>query len=358
VLTKIDKYILKNFIVTFIFCIIAFTLIAIVIDYTEKIEDFVNKKVPLVQILLYFKNFAPYIIALLFPIFIFVSVIFFTSKMANRSEVIAILATGMEFKRFLRPYFVGAALICATLLFANHIIIPRANKLKLEFEKKYIWEHDETAESNSHLRISPNEFVFIQSFNTENKTGYKFCYEKIVGTQLIQKIRAERCEYDSIQKNWKLFDVVERINDTLGEKMTIYSTVNRNFALTPNDLIQKREAKQLMTSKELNAFINKEKAKGAEGLNEFYIEKYRRTASPFCAFVLTIIGACIASRKVRGGSGIHLALGLGISAMYIILMQFSTTFSTKGNLHPLIAVWIPNIFFTIVAIYTYRKFSK
>lgn len=357
-LNKIDKYILKNFLGTFVFLLGAFSVIAIVIDFTEKINDFVDRKVPLTQILLYFKNFIPYILALLFPIFIFVAVIFFTSKMANRSELIAILSSGMTFKRMLRPYVIGAAIISLVLLFANHYIIPQANKSRLKFEEKYLWEHNYSADDNFHIRISPNEYIYMQSYNPESKTGYRFSYEKLKGNEIIEKVNADRCVYDSIANQWKLQEAVFRNTTGIHETLKTYITVSRAFPFKPADLIEKREAKQMMTTPQLNAFINKERQKGSQSLNEYLIEFHRRTSSPFSAFVLSIIGACIASRKVRGGSGVHLAVGLMISAVYIFLMQFSTTFSLKGNLHPLIAVWIPNFLFGILAVFIYRKYSK
>ncbi len=357
-LNKIDKYILKNFLGTFVFLLAAFSVIAIVIDFTEKINDFVDRKVPVAMILVYFRNFIPYILALLFPIFIFVAVIFFTSKMANRSELIAILSSGMSFRRMLRPYVVGAGIISAALLFANHYIIPRANKSRLKFEEKYLWEKHYSADDNFHIRISPNEYIYMQSYNPESKTGYRFSYEKLKGSEVVEKISADRCRYDSVTKQWVLQEVSHRNLSGIHETLRNDLFLPKTFAFKPADLVEKREAKQMMTTPELNAFIRKEQQKGSQSLSEYLIEYHRRTASPFCAFVLSIMGACIASRKVRGGSGVHLAVGLMISAIYVFLMQFSTTFAVKGNLHPFIAVWIPNVLFGILAIFIYKRYSR
>lgn len=357
-LKKLDRYILKNFLLTFLVLLLAFAAIAIVIDFTEKINDFVKKKIPILDILIYFRNFIPYIIALLFPIFIFVSVIFFTSKLANKSEIIAMLNSGMSFKRWLRPYLFGAGFISLFLLVANHYILPQANKQRLQFEEKYIWEKNFTADNNFHMRISPTELIYMQSYNPESKTGYRYSYEKIRGTLLIEKITSDRIEFDSTTKQWRMSEVVARTMDSVKETLTKYPSLIKKFAFTPDDLIERREVKQVMNAPQLEEHIKKEKSKGSENLSEFYIEKYRRTASPFSAFVLSIIGACIASRKVRGGSGIHLAIGIAISAVYIFLMQITTTFAIKGNLHPMIAVWLPNILFGILAYFIYRRFSK
>lgn len=354
----IDRYILRNFMITFAGLLLAFSAIAIVIDFTEKVNDFMNKKIPVLQILNYFKNFIPYILALLFPIFIFVAVIFFTSKLANRSEIIAILSSGVSFRRFLRPYLIGAGFISVVLLLANHFVIPVANRQRIHFEEKYIWERTYSKDDNFHMRISPTEYIYMQSYNAENKTGYRFSYEEVVGTQLKKKITADRITFDSIKKEWKLFDAVARINQGPLEHMMKYPYLYQQFKFKPGDLIERREIKQVMTSPQLNAYIRKEENKGSENLSEYYIEKHRRTAAPFSSFVLSIIGACIASRKVRGGSGIHLAIGLMISAVYIFLMQFTNTFAVKGNLHPLLAVWLPNLLFSVVAYFIYRRYSK
>lgn len=357
-LKKLDRYIIINFLGTFFFLLGAFSLIAIVIDFTEKINDFVDKKAPILAILNYFKNFLPYIWALLFPIFIFVAVIFFTSRLANRSEIIAMLCSGMTFKRFLRPYVLGAAILSLLLFFANHYWIPKANKQKLNFEEKYIWEHKYSVNDNFHVRISKNEYIYMQSFNPETKSGFRFSYEKIANNQIIEKINAERCDYDSVNNSWTLFNGDERILNDIKENYKKFVESKYKFSFTPADLVERREAKQYMTTPVLNDFLNKEKMKGSMDLSEYSIEYHRRSASPFSAFVLSIIGACIASRKVRGGSGVHLALGLMISAIYIFLMQFTTTFSIKGNLHPFLSVWIPNVLFGILAYFIYKKFSK
>ncbi len=357
-LSRLDKYILKNFLATFAFLLLAFSAIAIVIDLTEKINDFLKKHVTLREILTYFRDFLPYILALLFPIFIFVAVIFFTSRLANRSEIIAMLGSGMSFKRFLRPYIIGAGIISLVLLVANHYLIPLANQSRLKFEEKYLWDKNYASNDNFHIRVSPTEYIFMQTFNPESKLGYRFSYEKVKGTQLIEQISADRCEYIDSIKMWRLSDVLIIKNNGVKEHMERQQKIMKRFPFSPADITEKREGKQMMTTPVLNAFIDREVQKGSENLNEYYIEKHRRTAAPFSSFVLSIIGACMASRKVRGGSGIHLAVGLMLSAVYIFLMQFSTMFAMKGSLNPFLSVWLPNILFSFLAVYIYRKYSK
>lgn len=354
-LTRIDKYILKNFLLTFVFSILAFTIIAVVIDYTEKVQDFVKHKVPFIEILVYFRNFIPHIIALLFPIFIFVSVILFTSRMAYRSEFIAILATGMEFKRILRPYVLGSTIICLVLLFANHFVIPKGNKQRLEFENKYIGYQGSKSTQNIDRRLSDSEFVSMSSYNLETNNGYSFNYNKIIGTHLLSHIYASRCSYDSINHKWQLYEVKIRLNNGLKESFERKEAHSIALKIVPNELYQEHEDRQHMTTPQLMRFIQKERDQGSQGLSSYEIELHRRTAGPFSAFILSIIGACLAYRRIRGGNGVHLAIGVVISAAYILFMQFSTTFAVKGNLHPMLAVWIPNIFFSFVAIYIYRR---
>ncbi len=358
-LNKIDKYILKNFLLTFLVCILLFTIIAVVIDTTEKVQDFMKHKVSFYEILIYFRNFIPHIVALLFPIFIFVSVILFTSRMAGKSEFVAILSTGMEFKRMMRPYFVGAGLICFMLLLANHFVIPRTNKQRLDFESKYTGSNRiENNIKQTYLKLNDTQYVNFNSFRRTSNMGYGLNYHLLKGNLLKEKIYAARTSYDSIKKEWILFDVKRRVNNGIKESFEQKAEHRLTLDLEPGELFQERKAREHMSTSELNAFLDRERSKGRQGLSEYELEKHRRSSSPFSAFILSIIGACIAHKKVRGGNGMHLALGLIISAAYIVFMQFSTTFAVKGNLSPLLAVWIPNIVFAVVALFIYQRAKR
>lgn len=358
-LKKLDWYIVKKFVGTFFFAIIILAVIACVIDYTEKVEDFVEKKAPALAILNYFKNFVPHITALLFPLFLFIATIFFTSKLAYKSEIIAILASGTSFQRFMRPYLIGGGFLCMLSLVFNHWIVPLANKQRLAFEDKYIHNAITSSDRNVHLQLAKGLYVYMQSYDYRNNVGYRFTAEKMDGTLLKEKLFADRASYDSVKKQWKLYNVLIRTNDGLKESLTTFPELTRQYtSFTPKDLEEDDAIKEALTTPELDRYIAREKLRGRETLNFFYVEKHRRTAQPFAGFILTIIGVCIASRKIRGGSGLHLALGIVISAMYIMALQLSTTFSTKAGLNPLIAVWIPNFIFGGVAIYLYRRQIK
>lgn len=354
----LDKYILKKFLTTFVFVLLVLALISIVIDFTEKVDSFVNKNIPTKEILSYYIAFVPYISALLFPLFVFISVIFFTTRLAYKSEIIAMLNSGMSYNRYLTPYIVGGIFLSGILLYSNHILIPHANRSRLNFENKYINFNSFKTTTDMHFRISKNEFVYLKSYNVQGKNGYNFCYEKIVGQTILEKLWAENIAYDSVKKQWDLTQTVTRtlVNDK--ETLSKAPKISRKFNFAPGDLVEEFEVKQAMTTNELTAFIAREKRKGNPSLNAYDVERYRRSAAPYSVVILTIIGACMAGQKVRGGSGLHLALGLLISASYIIFMQFSTTFSIKGSLHPLIAVWIPNLIFTALAYYIYRRYKK
>lgn len=353
---KLDWYIVKKFLSTFFFAIMILAVISCVIDYSEKVDNIVSKKAPFMVVLNYYKNFVPHITALLFPLFIFIATIFFTSKLAYKSEIIAMLSSGISFSRFLRPYVVGGGFLCLVSLVANHWIIPVANKQRIQFEDTYINDANyRYASDNLHLGIAKNTYVYIQNYNFDNNIGNRFCVERIDGTLLKEKIMADYAKYDTAEKIWRLHNVMIRTNDSLHEHLTKLPDLDVKYPFTPRDLNRGDAIKEALTTPQLTAYIQTEQMRGQENLNTFFIEKARRSAQPFAGFVLTIIGACIASRKIRGGSGLHLALGIALSAIYIMFLQVSTTFATKASLDPTLSVWIPNIVFGILALWLYRK---
>ena len=355
---KLDWYIVKKFIGAVFYAILIFATIACVIDYSEKVEDFVKRDVPTIEIANYFKNFIPHITALLFPLFVFIPAIFFTSKLAYKSEIIAILASGTSFRRLLRPYIISAIFLALLSLIANHYIVPAANKQRIAFEEKYIGYTATSSDKNLHLRLSKELYIFLQSYDFRNNAGFRFTAETIKGTQLTEKIFAERISYDTVENNWKLFNVRIRTNDSLNESYKELPELVKEFPFKPKDLDEDEAIKDALTTPELNRYIAREKLRGRETLSFFYVEKYRRSAQPFAVIILTVIAACIASRKIRGGSGLHLAISVLICALYIMAMQLTNTYATKSGLDPLLAVWIPNFIFTAYAGYLFYKQVK
>lgn len=351
----LDLFILKKFLSTFFFAIIILAVIACVIDYSQKVDYFVERKVPTGEIAFYFVNFVPHITALLFPLFIFIATIFFTSKMAYRTEIIAMLSGGVSFQRLMRPYVAGSILLGIVSLVANHWVVPNANKNITEFHINYIWPKKVSTDNNVHLRLNPHTYVYIEGYNYFDGFGRKLSVETVEGTLLKEKIMADRAYYDSLKKEWRLVNAIVRKNDGLKESLQTFQELKMPFPFTPADLDDDNRVKETMTTPELIRYTEREKQRGRESVNYFLIELHRRSAQPFAGFILTIIGACIASRKVRGGSGLHLALGIILSALYMLLLQFSQTFSTNAGLSPLIAAWIPNALFSVVAILLFRR---
>lgn len=363
---KIDWYILKKFLSTFFFSIFLFTIIAVVIDISEKTDDFVKSKLSFTQITTeYYFGFVPHIIALLFPLFIFIAVIFFTSKMAGRSEIIAIIASGTTYNRWLKPYLVGGIFLGATLWFANRYVIPKANEIRTGFEAKYIDANSSYEALTSgrrgrdlYFKIDSFTYAGINTYDTATKQGGPFFMNTIKGNQVMHNVRAESIRWDTAKKQWVLQNLVDRTINGLKEKTIMETERFVNFSFRPFDLKRDNYAQNKLTTPELNRYIQLEEIRGSEGLNTLKVERYKRDATPFAVLMLTLIGAIVAGRKVRGGSGVHLALGFMTAAIFIITDKFSTIFSTKGNLPPMLAAWIPNIVFLFVAFYLYKKAPK
>jgi lipopolysaccharide export system permease protein len=359
-MTKIDWYILRKLIGTFIYSLMIFLLISVVIDTTEKVDDFMKHHLSLHEIIVdYYFGFIPHILALLFPLFIFLSVIFFTSKMAYRSEIIAILASGVSFRRFLRPYWMGAFLFGGILWLANYWVVPNANRIRTSFENKYLHSHDdEKSQYNRTTRIDSFTYVTFGTYDPNYKSGSNFTLNIVDKQNMSFKMKADRITWDSTTKKWRLDYVSMRSMNGLKEHWSSKQDTMLKLALLPKDLVDEKNLQEAMTTPDLRRFIQRESIRGSEGLNTYWVEYYRRTAAAFAVVILTLIGGIIAAKKVRGGSGLHLAVGIVISASYIIFLQFATVFSVKADLNPLLAVWIPNILFGGLALYLYRRAPK
>lgn len=360
----IDWYILKKYLVTFFFCLLLLTVIVLVIDLSEKAEDFVKSKLTPAQLLVqYYSGFIPKIDAMLFPLFVFISVIFFTSLMANRSEVIAILSSGVSFTRFLRPYIIGGLLLGGLLWWGNRSLIPKANGRWAAFDSKYINFNAPDAKmftslNNYYFRLDSFSYAGIRFYDTATHYGNNFFIQTFHNNQLTYNLRAESIQWDTATRKWKLNSILERKINGLNETVTQVPTRLMNFNFKPRDLRRDENSKEVMPTPELNQFIQLEKLRGSESVNTLMIERNNRDAIPVSVFILTMIGAIIASRKIRGGSGIHLAFGVVISILYILVGRFASVFAVKGNFDPTIAAWTPNVFFGLLAIYLFVKAPK
>ncbi|MEN9697877.1 MAG: hypothetical protein RLZ56_1298 [Bacteroidota bacterium] len=334
------------------------------VDASEKTNDFVKSGLSASDIIThYYIGFVPHIIALLFPLFVFIAVIFFTSKMAGQTEIVPILASGTTYNRWLRPYWIGGAALGLLLWISNQFIVPKANTIRGSFEAAYIDAHSTynallTSSTDAYFRIDSNTYAGIYNYDTANDRGSSFFSYKVEKGKVVYNLRAETIFWDTAKKKWNLYDVIERKVMDNKETVKYFANLYKVYPFKPVDLEKDNYTKDKLTTPELIKQIQVEALRGSEGLNELKIERYRRDASAVTVLLLTLIGAIIAGRKVRGGSGAHLALGFVIAALFIITDRFSTIFSTKGNLPPLLAAWIPNMIFIWVVYYLYKKAPK
>lgn len=331
----------------------------VVFDVSEKVDDFIEKNAPLKAIFLdYYLNFIPYFGNLFSPLFTFIAVIFFTSKMASNTEIIPILASGVSFNRLMRPFLLSATLLCILSFVLGNFIIPKANQNRLDFENKYFKNPYKNRDKDIHMQIEPGSFIYMESYNNQRDIGYKFSIEKIENGQLKKKLYSNYIQWDSENEHWIIYDYLERTIDNLYEHIDKGELKDTTINLHPKDFNIRLSLVETMNYFELNKFIDKEKMKGSKNLVFHQIEKHKRVAFPFATIILTLVGVAMSSRKIKGGTGLYLGAGLLISFSYILFMQVSTTFATNGDLSPILAVWIPNILFSILALYLIKKAPK
>lgn len=360
----IDKFILKKFFLTFFFFLIAATFLVVIIDLSERTDDFAKSGLPAETIITqYYFGFVPRIDAMLFPLFIFLSVIFFTSIMANRSEIIAILNSGVSFGRFLRPYMLGGLLFTVFLWWCNQYVLPIANRKWANFNTKYIDFNysnyqNTTTINNKYFKLDSFSYAGIRYYDTINRIGNNFFIQKFNNTTLTYNLRAQSITWDTSSRKWKLNSVIERRINGLRQTVKFIPEMKMNFNFKPRDLQNDEYMKDKLSTPELKEFIQLEKLRGAEDVNTLMLEKNNRDANPVSVFVLTVIGASVSSRKIRGGSGFHMALGVLICVLYILVGRFAAVFAMKGNFNPFVAAWLPNVVFGVLAWYLYRRNSR
>jgi lipopolysaccharide export system permease protein len=363
----IDWYIIKKQITTTIFIVILFSVIAGVVDASEKADDFVKSGKSAYYILTkYFAGFIPFIISLIFPLMVFIAVILFTSKMAGRSEIVAMLAGGVRFNRILRPYLIAALILGGVFWYSTQYLIPKANVLRANFQSTYVdakssYEVGQylAKGTNFYIRVDSNTYAGLRNYDTTSKSAYGgFFMDRLQGNNVVYNLRAQTMRWDTAKKSWKLERVMERHINGIKEDVKSTPTMHINLRVKPDEIRFDKYLKDKMTTPELKKFIRLEELRGSEGLNDYKVERYRRDATPISVVLLTIMGAVVASRKTRGGSGLHMAIGIILAATFVVMDKFSLTFSTKGSLHPFLAAWMPNIIFSIVTIYLYRRAPK
>lgn len=358
-ITILDRYIIRKFIGTFFLALLLIIVIVIIFDISEHLDDFVDNHAPIKEIVLnYYGNFIPKFVNMFSPMFVFITVIFFSSKLAANSEIVAILAGGISFKRLMYPYFISATVIALFSLVLNLFILPPANKGRQAFQAKYIKTRFENSNRDIHYQMSPGNFLYVESFSVWNKTAYKFTLETIENHKLASKLSAESAAWDSTRNCWKLrnYHLRQYVNNT--EILKSGRTLDTAIAITAADFMRKKNVVEELDYFKLNDLIATQKMRGDKMVMYAQIEKHTRFAMPFSAFVLTLIGVSLSSKKRRGGIGLNIGIGIGLSFSYILFMQFSQMFVYTGTLPPGPAIWIPNVLYLFIAIFLYKIAPK
>ena len=357
-LKQLDYYIIRKFLGTFFFALGLIILVAVVFDFSERVDDFIEKEAPVRAIIFdYYLNFIPYFANLFSFLFVFIAVIFFTSNMSIHSEIKAILASGISYHRFMVPYLIGALVIAIITFVFAHFLIPFSNVGRLQFEDRYIKQISGQNPRDIHKQIAPGTFIFIEAYNPKIDFGTRFSLEHFQEGELVYKLMADHIRWDSINQKWNLRTYWIREIDGLKEKITTGSVMDTTLNMYPDEFRRKSNVVDAMTTPQLKAFIKQELSRG-HGDPAFSYELYRRNASVFAVFILTIIGMSLSSKPVRGGRGMHIGFGIALSFSYILLMKVSKEFAGAGDLTPWLAVWVPNFIFLAIAAFLYRIAPK
>ncbi len=356
---RIDRYIIRKFIGTYIYSIALIISISIVFDINENLAKFTTNHAPLRAIVFdYYANFVPYFANLFSPLFVFIAVIFFTSKLAGNSEIIAMLACGMSFKRLLRPYMVSAALIAVLNLYLGAYVIPRGTVVRHDFESLYKNNKKNTSASNVQLQVGKGVIAYIAQYDDRHKTGYGFSLDKFENKKLVSHMTASSIQYDTISDSkyhWKAINYKIRTLRGMREHITTGMERDTVVLMEPIDLVFSKGQQETFTSPELLEYISKQKDRGSSNVVQYEVEFHKRIAMCFASFILTIIGASLSSRKRKGGMGLYLGIGMALSFAYILLQTVCSTFAINANTPPMLAAWIPNILYFFIAYYCYRK---
>ena len=359
----IDIYILKRYLVTFSVMLLMFIPIGITIDVSEKVNKMIEKKIPLKDILIYYGDLTIYFANLLFPIFLFLSIIWFTSKLANNTEIIAILSSGISFARFLRPFIFGAVIVSIFALLMGFFLVPKASKGFNDFRYQNLKGNSQTRETSDIFRQinkegKLEENIYVSNYNYISQTGFNFTYEKIIDNKLIEKVIANRIKFNEKTKDYTLYGYNKRIVGVDNDQITINDKINVSYNFEPDDLTPVIYVAETMTIGQLNSFIDKERERGNGNINTYLVVFYKKFSLPISAFILTIIAVAVSSMKRRGGMGINLAIGIVIAFTFIFFDKVFGTLAEKSSIPPFIAVWFPNLVFGILATYLLRNAKR
>lgn len=352
----LDMYILKKFLGTYFFSIILIMAIVVMFDVNEKLDAFL--KAPFRETIFdYFFSFLPYFANQFSPLFVFIAVIFFTSKMAGNSEIIAILSSGVSFRRLLVPYMIGATIIASLTFWLSNYAIPPTNGRRLAYTEKYVKNKAVKERVNVQLMVEPGVVAFIGRYDATTDNGYQFSLDKFKGKTLVSRLTAQNVEYKGNYK-WQIHNYIQRDFDGMKEKMKKGASIDSVIAIEPRDFIISANDQETLTTPELEQYIDKQKKRGVANITQFEIEKEKRYAMTAAAFILTLIGMSLSSRKVKGGMGINIGIGLVLSFTYILFSAVTSSFAVSGVTSPRIAMWIPNFVYLIIAIFLYKRASS
>lgn len=355
----LDWYIIKKFIGTYFYSIALIISISIVFDVNENLAKFTQYHAPLKAIVFdYYMNFVPYFANLFSPLFVFIAVIFFTSKLAGNSEIISMLAAGVSFKRLMRPYMISAAIISIMTFLLGAYVIPKGTIIRQNFETMYKNKKKNTSAENVQLQVGKGVIAYIQHYDNNLKKGYGFCLDKFEDKKLVSHMTASEIQYDTISDSkyhWKARNWRIRQLRGMRENITSGSVKDTVIMMEPTDLVYSKGQQETFTSPQLRDYINKQIDRGSGNVVQYEVEYHKRIATSFASFILTTIGLSLSSRKRKGGMGLYLGIGLALSFTYIMLQTVSSTFAINADTPPVLAAWIPNIIFTIVAYFCYRK---
>lgn len=353
---KFDIYIIKQFLGTFLFAILLLSAIVVMFDINEKLDAVLSAPVS-ETVFKYFMNFLPSILTQFAPLFVFISVIFFTSKLADHSEIIAILSSGISYRRMMVPYLVSAAIIATGTLLLSLYVIPPANVKRIEYTNQWVKNKRVDYAENVQLQVRPGVMAYISRYDNTMKRAYRFSLDEYDGTTLKSRTTAQDAHYDTLGR-WRFNQYVIRHFDGLKETMRKGTTLDTTLGIEPRDFLISKNDQEMLTSPELTEFINKQKARGVANIQQFEIEYEKRYAMTAAAFILTIIGVSLSSRKVRGGMGINIGIGLLLSFSYILFMTITQTFAVNGYTSPRVAMWIPNVVYAVIAIFLYIRAAR
>jgi lipopolysaccharide export system permease protein len=357
-LRLIDGYILKQLLTTFVFVVLILVTVICVIDFTEKNDDFIQNDVAGDLIFKYYMTYIPYMASLLTPITSFIAAVFITARMAGRTEVIAILAGGVSFRRMMLPYMIGAIMISIMSFYLNGYVIPNANKFRIGFELAYLKKPFYNKERNIHFKVAPNDYIYMERYNVNTDEGRNVTLETIIGNELIEKLTADRVKWNKDSSSWELINYEVRQFHPMEEVISKGKSLDTLINMSPSDFDNKERYYETLTMPELQAHIDLQMSRGADDTGIYLIEKYIRIMSPFTVLILTFIGIIVSARKSRGGTGFQIAMGFLIAFVFIIFFILARAIAEAGTMNPIIAVWLPNIGFSIVGLIMYHTVPR